>query len=141
MKYKSYFFVTFFLIGIVGIVYTSEAATIIRPPRSVIIKQQGEFFDISWKKPLSSNYSGFRVYRSKVKGEIGDIKIKLRKNILYFEDTDILPNNAYFYTVRAIGNRGKESKNTAQVTAIRKVPVVSINQIPNVAILDIPERS
>lgn len=123
MKYTKLIILTLFTVGIIGIAYTSYAATSVSSPRSITIKQQSSGLLISWKKPLSSNYSGFRVYRSQTKKQIGNLLQELKKNTFSFLDSNVSPNNAYFYTIRTIGNKGGESKNTAQVSKVVKVPL------------------
>lgn len=130
MKYK-WLTVLFFLLFIFGLSFSSAqffgvtAARPPSPPRRIQIQSQENSIKILWKKPRKSNYFGYRIYRSTVRGNLGELLWQGNVKERFLQDVNMHYNTKYFYTVRTFGATGIESPNKKQYTAFLKRSPIS----------------
>lgn len=76
----------------------------------------GEKLIVAWQNP-SKAYQFIRIYRSELSGQLGEVIADNLKGVESYEDLNVERTKEYYYTVKAVGENGQESKNTKQVLA------------------------
>lgn len=91
------------ILGTMSSGYAATPQSPLSPPQNIQIqvgKNHGVL--LTWEKPLTKNFSGFRVYRSRKQGRLGSLVKKINKKTFFFLDEKAQSNTTYFYTVRTV---------------------------------------
>jgi uncharacterized delta-60 repeat protein len=71
---------------------------------------------LSWEAPADPAVHHYRIYRSTVAADAGQV-IADNLGVLTYTDSTVASATTYYYTVRSVSSSGRESSNTVQVSA------------------------
>ena len=91
----------------------------------VVDRGDGVSLRLSWQNPLPTSYKTLNIYRSEQQGELGELIISGIRTGNYLDNKGILPDTRYYYTVKAVNDKGVESKNNIQVAGLATVAISS----------------
>lgn len=78
----------------------------------------GRTLSVTWRLPADARISGVRVYRSLIRGDVGEKLIDLPATQSGYQDQGVENFTTYYYLVRTTMTSGKESTNSGQVVSI-----------------------
>jgi hypothetical protein len=85
---------------------------------ALVTQAQGKkFVDLLWAPNAEKDISGYNVYRREENGEAARIN-SVPMTMLSFQDTEVVGERTYFYSISAVDKNGHESARSQETTAV-----------------------